>query len=79
MNVVEIINKNKLLEEELQKTKDELIKTKEHLKKYTAPVSRKAYYETHKEEQKQRVKEYKQIIQIIYQLKKRKNMQEPHI
>jgi hypothetical protein len=60
MNVVEIINKNKLLEEELQKTKDELIKTKEHLKKYTAPVSRKAYYETHKEEQKQRVKEYKQ-------------------
>jgi hypothetical protein len=60
MNVVEIINKNKLLEEELQKTKDELIKTKEHLKKYTAPVSRKAYYETQKEEQKQRVKEYKQ-------------------
>ena len=28
MNVDEIINKNKLLEEELQKTKDELIKTK---------------------------------------------------
>ena len=36
MNVDEIITKNKLLEEELQKTKDELIKTKEHLKKYTA-------------------------------------------
>ena len=31
MNVDEIITKNKLLEEELQKTKDELIQTKEHL------------------------------------------------
>ena len=43
MNVDEIIIKNKLLEEELQQTKDELIQTKdeliqtkEHLKKYTA-------------------------------------------
>ena len=41
MNVDEIINKNKLLEEELQKTKEELIKTKEHLKKYTSPVKNK--------------------------------------
>ena len=47
MNVDEIITKNKLLEEELQKTKDELIQTKEHLKKYTAPTSSKVYYEKH--------------------------------
>ena len=46
MNVDEI--KNKLLEEELQKTKDELIKTKEHLKKYTSPVKNKIYYENNK-------------------------------
>ena len=62
MNVDEIIIKNKLLEEELQKTKDELIQTKEHLKKYTAPTSSKIYYEKHKEAHKQRVKEYKEKI-----------------
>ncbi len=56
MNVDEIIIKNKLLEEELQKTKDELIQTKEHLKKYTAPASSKIYYEKHKELVKERVK-----------------------
>ena len=59
MNVDEIINKNKLLEEELQKTKDELIQTKEHLKQYTAPISRKIYYEKNKEKEKQRAKEAK--------------------
>ena len=56
MNVDEIITKNKLLEEELQKTIDELIQTKEHLKKYTAPTSSKIYYEKHKELVKERVK-----------------------
>ena len=56
MNVDEIITKNKLLEEELQKTKDELTQTKEHLKKYTAPASSKIYYEKHKELVKERVK-----------------------
>ena len=39
MNIDEIITKNKILEEELQKTKDELTKTKEQLKTYTAPLS----------------------------------------
>ena len=60
MNVDEIITKNKLLEEENKKLQDELIQTKEHLKKYTAPASRKVYYEMNKEEHKQRVKEYKE-------------------
>ena len=50
---------NAKLKEELQKTKDELIQTKEHLKKYTAPASRKVYYEKNKEKEKQRAKEYK--------------------
>ena len=58
MNVDEIIIKIKLLEEELQKTKDELIQTKEHLKKYTAPTSRKEYYEKNKDSIKKRVKKY---------------------
>ena len=39
----------KELEEELQTTKQELQTTKEHLKKYTAPSSRKEYYEKNKE------------------------------
>lgn len=34
----------KELEDENAKLKDELQTTKEHLKKYTAPVSRKEYY-----------------------------------
>ena len=58
MNVAEITIKNKLLEEELQKTKDELIQTKEHLKKYTAPSSRKEYYKKNKDYIKKRVKKY---------------------
>ena len=58
MNVDEIIIKNKLLEKELQKTKDELNKTIEHLNIYT--MKNKIYYEHNKEEHKQRVKEYKE-------------------
>ena len=60
MNVDEIITKNKLLEEENKKLQDELIQTKEHLKKYTAPASRQVYYENNKEKEKQRAKEYKE-------------------
>ena len=41
MDNEELLNKNKLLEEELQKIKNELIETKEHLK---------AHYENHKQE-----------------------------
>jgi len=47
MDNEELLNKNKLLEEELVEVKNELIKTKEHLKKYTAPLRHKTYYETH--------------------------------
>ena len=46
--------------EENAKLKEELQSTKEHLKKYTAPSSSKVYYEKHKEEQKQRVRTYKE-------------------
>ena len=63
MNVDEIITKNKLLEEELQKTKDELIQTQEHLKKYTNNTKR--YYEKNKEEIIQKVKDYREITNYI--------------
>ena len=50
----------KALEEENDKLKQELQETKEHLKKYTAPASRREYYERNKEKEKQRAKEYQQ-------------------
>jgi hypothetical protein len=48
----------KELAEENAKLKEELQATKEHLKKYTAPASRKEYYEKNKEVIKERVKKY---------------------
>jgi hypothetical protein len=44
--------------EENAKLKEELRATKEHLKKYTAPASRKVYYENNKEVVIERVKKY---------------------
>jgi hypothetical protein len=40
----------KELKEENNRLKEELQITKEHLKKYTAPTSRKLYYEKNKEQ-----------------------------
>jgi hypothetical protein len=58
MNVDEIINKNKLLEEENKKLQEELNQTRQHLNIYT--MKNKKYYENNKDEHKQRVKEYKE-------------------
>ena len=52
--------KIKELEDELEKTKKELIETKEHLKKYTAPERSKTFYENHKIDILQKNKEYKE-------------------
>ena len=51
MNVEELIDKNKILEEENKELK-------EKLKKYTAPARNKNYYENHKEEVLARNKAY---------------------
>lgn len=50
--------KIKELEEKNAKLQEELEATKEHLKKYTAPASRKVYYENNKEAVIERVKKY---------------------
>ena len=42
---------------EYKRLKSELEKTKEHLKKYTAPKRNKKFYENHKEELLQKMKE----------------------
>jgi hypothetical protein len=52
--------KIKDMEEHISNLETELQATKEHLKKYTAPASRKVYYERNKEKEKQRAKEYKE-------------------
>jgi hypothetical protein len=52
MNVDELLHKLQITEEENKKLQDELIQTNEHLKKYTAPASRKVYYENNKEKEK---------------------------
>jgi len=53
MNNEELIKENLLL-------KDEIDLLKEKLKNYTAPKRSKKFYETHKEEIKQKVREYKE-------------------
>ena len=60
-------SKIKELEEEISQLKEELLKTKEHLHKYTAPESRKKYYEHNKEKIKERVNEYKKNTNYIYE------------
>ena len=57
---METDNKIKELEDELEKTKKELIETKDHLKKYTAPERSKTFYENHKIDILQKNKEYKE-------------------
>ena len=50
MNNIEELQKiNKLQEEKIIALEEELEKTKEHLKKYTAPSYKKIYYEKNKE------------------------------
>jgi hypothetical protein len=58
MNNIEELQKiNKLQEEKIIALEEELEKTKEHLKKYTAPKRNKKFYENHKEELLQKMKE----------------------
>jgi len=65
MNNDELLHKLLITEEELQKKKDELTRTKEQLKTYTAPPRSKTYYENHKEEIKQKVKEYRETTNYV--------------
>jgi len=57
INIEELQQINKLQEEKIIYLEEELEKTKEHLKKYTAPKRNKKFYENHKEELLQKMKE----------------------
>ena len=45
------------LEEKVSKLEEELQSTKEHLKRYTAPASRREYYQKNKELLRQRIEQ----------------------
>ena len=67
----EVNDKIKVIEAELNKSKDEykilhdeLNETKEHLKKYTAPKRSKTYYENHKEELLEKMKKYTTSVEV---------------
>jgi hypothetical protein len=66
MDNQELLDKLRLKDEEINRLQTELNETKEHLKKYTAPSNMKKYYENHKEEIKQKVKEYKEKTNYTY-------------
>ena len=65
MNNEELLTKIKNYEDRILYLENELNKTKEHLKKYTAPSNMKKYYENHKVEIKQKVKEYKENTNYV--------------
>ena len=50
MDYENLLEKNRLLEETVKRLTDELSETKEHLKKYTAPLRSKRFYDNHREE-----------------------------
>ena len=56
---------NEFLKQKITLLEDEIDKLKEHLKKYTAPSNKKQYYENHKEEIKQKVKEYRETTNYV--------------
>ena len=47
---MDLLSQNKILEERIRQLTDELNETKEHLKKYTAPLRSKTFYDNHREE-----------------------------
>lgn len=73
-----IMQENEVLKQKINLLEDELNKTKEHLKKYTAPNRSKTYYENHKEEIKEKMKKTdnsekkKEYNRISYLRKKEK-------
>jgi len=56
----ELEEDNLRLKAENESISETLNKTKVHLKRYTAPVNRKEYYEKNKEEYIRRAKEYRE-------------------
>jgi hypothetical protein len=52
----------------IKKLEEEIETLKKKLKSYTAPPRSKTYYENHKEDIKQKVKEYKEKTNYVYEV-----------
>lgn len=80
-----VLEKNRILEETIKKLSDELTETKEHLKKYTAPLRSKTFYENHREEILEKKKDpkakeqRKEINKRAYLKRKEKQQQSDNI
>lgn len=63
INYKELFEKSSIenikLKDEIILMKNEINQLREHLKKYTAPKKNKTYYENHKDEIKEKAKEYR--------------------
>jgi len=57
---------NEILKHKILTLEQEIEQLKEHLKRYTAPSRSKTYYENHKEEVIQKVKNYKESTKYKY-------------
>jgi len=60
-----------ILKQENEEMKNKIIELEERLKKYTAPVRSKTYYENHKEELLEKMKKYKPTPEQIKERNKK--------
>jgi len=67
-----ILKENIILKEKNLLLENENIELKEKLKKYTSPDRNKKYYKNHKDEIKQKIKEYNIQNNIVVSSEKRK-------
>lgn len=73
ITVETILQENLELKNEIDKLNEEILKLKDHLKKYTAPKRNKKYYENHKEELIEKAKKYKCNVEISKEKRKEYN------
>ena len=82
---MDLLEKYRILEETIKKLTAELTETKEHLKKYTAPLRSKTFYEKHREEILEKKKDpkakeqRKEINKRAYLKRKEKQQQSDNI
>jgi len=59
------MEENEVLRKENEELRNKVLELEEKLKKYTAPARSKTYYENHKEELLEKMKNYKQTPEQI--------------
>jgi len=67
-----LVNENVILKEKILLLEDKNNELKEKLKKYTSPVRNKKYYENHKNEINQKIKENKEVNNYMISNEKKK-------